>query len=283
MALQTGSPAIDAGDNSVCPATDARGIPRPRGALCDICAFEYSPPVPTLGSPTGTGNTGTTLNGSVNPDLRDAVYHFEYGRTTAYGSSTAATDAGPGGSPVAATATVTGLSPGTTYHYRLVATNGDGTASTGDATFTTTGAPPPPPSPAISHVSQSASRWKAGKALPHISAKSKLPTGTTFKFTLNESARVTLTFTQKVTGRRVGHRCVKQTRHNRHHSRCSLTARRGSLSFTGHAGVNAVVFQGRISRRVKLAPGTYTLTITAINSARQSAAPKRLVFTIVKS
>lgn len=40
FALRPGSPAIDAGDDSVCPATDQRGIERPQGAHCDIGAFE---------------------------------------------------------------------------------------------------------------------------------------------------------------------------------------------------------------------------------------------------
>jgi transposase-like protein len=38
-----GSPAIDAGDNVNCPATDQRGVARPQGAACDIGAVEYLP------------------------------------------------------------------------------------------------------------------------------------------------------------------------------------------------------------------------------------------------
>jgi hypothetical protein len=47
-ALLEGSPAIDAGDNAWCPATDQRGMPRPTDgnhdglAVCDIGAYEYS-------------------------------------------------------------------------------------------------------------------------------------------------------------------------------------------------------------------------------------------------
>ncbi len=40
-ALLDGSPAIDAGNDTACPATDQRGITRPRGAHCDIGAYEY--------------------------------------------------------------------------------------------------------------------------------------------------------------------------------------------------------------------------------------------------
>jgi CSLREA domain-containing protein len=45
QALLTGSPAIDAGDNLNCPASDQRGVQRPQGAACDIGAFEVVDPV----------------------------------------------------------------------------------------------------------------------------------------------------------------------------------------------------------------------------------------------
>lgn len=50
-ALLAGSPAIDAGDDTVCPATDQRGVSRPQGsaddgtAQCDIGAFEVAVPL----------------------------------------------------------------------------------------------------------------------------------------------------------------------------------------------------------------------------------------------
>jgi CSLREA domain-containing protein len=40
QALLTGSPAIDAGPASGCPATDQRGVSRPQGSACDIGAYE---------------------------------------------------------------------------------------------------------------------------------------------------------------------------------------------------------------------------------------------------
>ncbi|MBW6466933.1 MAG: CIA30 family protein [Brevefilum sp.] len=39
-ALLTGSPAIDAGDDLVCPLTDQRGVVRPQGPHCDIGSYE---------------------------------------------------------------------------------------------------------------------------------------------------------------------------------------------------------------------------------------------------
>jgi CSLREA domain-containing protein len=40
-ALLPGSPAIDAGDDATCAATDQRGITRPQATRCDLGAFEY--------------------------------------------------------------------------------------------------------------------------------------------------------------------------------------------------------------------------------------------------
>jgi CSLREA domain-containing protein len=45
-ALLSGSPAVDAGDDAACPATDQRGIARPQGPRCDIGAFEAEPAAP---------------------------------------------------------------------------------------------------------------------------------------------------------------------------------------------------------------------------------------------
>jgi hypothetical protein len=50
-ALLAGSPAINAGSNSACPATDQRGVSRPQGANCDIGAVEAAVTTPSSSSP----------------------------------------------------------------------------------------------------------------------------------------------------------------------------------------------------------------------------------------
>ncbi|HEY3774077.1 MAG TPA: hypothetical protein VGL69_13840 [Solirubrobacteraceae bacterium] len=107
------------------------------------------------GPPTGSGTNDTyvratsgltaTLAGGVYPNGLDTTYDWQYGTTTAYGSQTASVDAGAGSLPTAATATLTGLTPATTYHYRLVATNADGTIYGYDYTLTTGPATEVPP------------------------------------------------------------------------------------------------------------------------------------------
>jgi hypothetical protein len=56
----------------------------------------------------------------------------------------------------------------------------------------------------------------------------------------------------------------------------------GTLSFSGHGGMNKVVFQGRISPSERLPLGAYTLRVTATNSAGQRSSPRSLSFSIVK-
>lgn len=86
-------------------------------------------------------SSGATLTGTVNPGGVETSYYFQYGTTTGYGNELpygpAFGDAGSGTAPVAGSVTVTGLQPGTTYHYRLVAVNANGTGAGADATFTT--------------------------------------------------------------------------------------------------------------------------------------------------
>lgn len=72
----------------------------------------------------------------------ETKYYFEYGITTAYGSKTAETSVGSGGEFVAVSAPLAGLAPGTSYHYRLVATNSRGTTIGKDKEFETLGGKP---------------------------------------------------------------------------------------------------------------------------------------------
>jgi len=94
-------------------------------------------PIVTTGEATSINSTSVRLNGSVNPNGSATTYRFEYGTTTAYGSSTPTTNAGSGTSVLAVNTSVTGLTSGTPYHYRLRATNSGGTAFGADQTFTT--------------------------------------------------------------------------------------------------------------------------------------------------
>jgi hypothetical protein len=91
---------------------------------------------------TSVADTAATLNGTVNPGGGETTYLFEYGTTTSYGSRTPLAPAGADEQDHAVAQNLSGLAPGTTYHFRVVATNSASTAHGGDETFTTSAAAP---------------------------------------------------------------------------------------------------------------------------------------------
>jgi alpha-tubulin suppressor-like RCC1 family protein len=99
-------------------------------------------PITITGTASAVANGEGTLNGRVDPEGVEASYHFEYGTTTAYGTSVPVPDTsvGSGRTAVSVSQSISGLEADTTYHYRLVATNTNGTADGADSAFST--APP---------------------------------------------------------------------------------------------------------------------------------------------
>jgi hypothetical protein len=98
-----------------------------------------SGPMPAVSmEATGTTQTTATLNAKVNPkgvELTDC--HFDYGTTLAFGSSAKCSSLPHGEASVPASAEISGLSPNTTYHVRIVATNANGTATSSASEFAT--------------------------------------------------------------------------------------------------------------------------------------------------
>jgi hypothetical protein len=109
-------------------------------------------PAVSTGNEQAVTSTSATLTGSVNPEGEATTYYFEYGTSTAYGSATPspAASAGSGTTNVNVSAAAGSLTPSTTYHYRVVATNASGTNTGADRTFKTNAASPTPGAPAVS-------------------------------------------------------------------------------------------------------------------------------------
>jgi hypothetical protein len=105
--------------------------PAPQGA----CGFGVT------GEAADVTDVGARLSGSVhNTAAEPTEYWFEYGLSTAYGSSTvrASVNVAPGNSYLVGVQ-VGGLAEGSTYHYRLCTAGSDGLgACGGDRVFTTT-------------------------------------------------------------------------------------------------------------------------------------------------
>jgi hypothetical protein len=109
-----------------------------------LFARAYSPEGVTTSAATGVTQTSATLNGSVNPAGAPVAVHFEFGPTTAYGSSTATQTLGPATSPTGFSATLNVFAPSSTVHFRAVAQSDFGTFAGADQVLTTQAAPVPP-------------------------------------------------------------------------------------------------------------------------------------------
>ncbi len=101
-------------------------------------------PTVTTTAETGVGQTGATLNGTVNPNGSTTTAYFQYGLTTSYGSTSGSVGMGSGSSASSYGVTIGGFSCNTLYHYRAAANNSSGTSYGGDQTFTTASCAPTP-------------------------------------------------------------------------------------------------------------------------------------------
>jgi beta-glucanase (GH16 family) len=126
-----------------------------------------------------------------------------------------------------------------------------GSGSGGSGSTTSTTAPARPGRLTITGVHETVSRWRVAH-------------GTTFEFTLNRAATVKLIFRHIVHGHKLHGRCVATRKRHGASPRCQLNAPAGRLAaIRGHAGRNQASFHGRLSGGHRLAPGSYTVTITA--------------------
>ena len=121
------------------------------------------PPTITQGPVTAITGSSATLNAKVDPEnIPVTDCHFDYGTTSSYGNtSPCVPDPGSGSGDVAVHADLSSLNAGSTYHFRISASNAEagGTATGPDQSFATLG-------PAISatsadHISDTAATLHA--------------------------------------------------------------------------------------------------------------------------
>jgi hypothetical protein len=100
-----------------------------------------APPSVATSPASSVAPTSARLNGSVNPNGHVTTWYFQFGTSTSYGTNTASRNAGSGTKAVGASIAVTGLAPGATYDFRIVASSDSGTSFGANQTLVT---PAPP-------------------------------------------------------------------------------------------------------------------------------------------
>lgn len=108
-----------------------------------------APPAVTTGAATNVGSGSALVHGTVNPVGEETLYAFQWGPSPGYGNETPLppASAGSGTAAMSVSAKLSGLAPGTTYHFRIIALSLGGVSTGTDGTFTTTGTKPPPAAP----------------------------------------------------------------------------------------------------------------------------------------
>ena len=161
------------------------------------------PPVTTTENAAEVTQTTATVTGVVEPNGAELTScRFEFGPTEAYGSTVQCSKTPPASEFSAhVSATVAGLSPGKTYHFRLVASNAGGSSPAEDRTINT------PPSPLL--VETPEPRMVAGSTLKETVTVAESPFGNPgvkvrftvtganpqqFEATTNEEGEATLTY-----------------------------------------------------------------------------------------
>ncbi|MBW7571357.1 beta strand repeat-containing protein [Caproiciproducens faecalis] len=120
--------------------------------------FTYiAPPTATTGAASAVSYTAATLNGTINANNASTTVTFQYGETASYGRTIEASPSSvTGTSSTFVSCSLSGLTPNTTYHYRVVGTNLSGASNGEDKTFTTPAAQPTVTTDAASDISYTA-------------------------------------------------------------------------------------------------------------------------------
>ncbi|MDO8189291.1 PKD domain-containing protein [Conexibacter sp. JD483] len=270
--LTAGSPLVDAGDPAFAPDAvsdrDVAGAPRladgdgdctPR---VDVGAYEYQRVLPHARATAASASAQTgaavafSAAGSCAADPAAPltfVWQFDDGGSAA-GAEVAHAFATAG----AHTATVTAIDPaGKSAAASAQVTIAAPPAQPGPGPRTGRGADRTPPRLTALRAPR---RIAAGRALPRLHARRGAPA---FAFTLSERATVRLRFALRGRGGR-------------------YRTLRAGLTISAAKGANRLAFGGRLSRRARLAPGSYRVTLVATDAAGNRSKPATATFRLAR-
>jgi hypothetical protein len=192
-------------------------------------------------SPTANPSTEVNLEAAVNPNNGEpaneaTTCEFQYGETVSYGHEAPCTNPenNTSGTEQRATANVTGLKAGTTYHWRVVLENASGKAEGPDAEVTTAAEPPEAPETTGSKSVTATSAVLEGVLNPHSTAKA----GWYFAYTTEPVCVPTLTSPlegEETVKAKPKHVEVKGLEPNREYTFCMVATDEGGAQATPSA------------------------------------------------
>jgi streptogramin lyase len=223
------------------------------------------PPVVATGAATGVGSSIARLTGTVRPRGAATSFQFQWGTDTGYGSTTPLRASGEDDLTHGVSASLSGLAPATTYHFRILASSANGTIYGSDETFTT-GAPltlPPLTLTLVGKPSVSGARLAFTVACRGASGQTC-------------SGAATLTATEALSS---------------HGAVIGVTSRRKKQVTVGKTGISVPAGQTRkltltlnatgkkLISRFKRLPALLTITTTNASGLKTTVAKSKVVFT----
>ena len=138
--------------------------------------------------------------------------------------------------------------------------------------------------PLLTNVTLSRTRFRVGTQPTALNAqrrRSSAPTGTTIRFRVDKTARVTIVVERRRSGRTRGGRCLRPSRSDRRGRRCVRWVGQGTLRRTVQPGQVSIAFSGRIGRKA-LPVGPHRFRISSTDLLGRPGTKRTLAFTIVR-
>jgi hypothetical protein len=261
-------------------------VPTATGAQPSV-TFTWTLPPPTVitGAVTGITTTTATASGTVNPNAYQLTScYFEVSPAPSAGATFPCAQQIPvASSPVPVSATLAGLSSGTTYIVTLVSASAQGTSSGSAVSFlTASSAVVSGASPVVSGLKLTPSRFRPGKQITKPGRAGKI--GTTISFTLSTAATIKLTFARVLPTKRAAHR-------DRETANAALrlgplgassASAIGAVSLNVPAGHVKLRFEGVLNGGHRLKAGTYVLSLVARTKSGHASVARHARFTLLR-
>ena len=245
-------------------------------------------PLATTDAASAVSATGATLNGTVNANNDSTTVTFEYGLDTSYGTTVTATQ-----SPVigiidtAVSKAISGLTPNTTYHFRVAAANSADITNGGDLTFTTSAARAKVTTDAASAVTST------GATMNGTVNANNTSTTVTFEYGLDTSYGTNVTATQSpvagTTDTAVSKAITSLTSNTTYHFRVVAANSTGTtngddLTFTTLNALVAIEFHNAVHTPLTSAASGESLHASATVTGTGAAVPTgQIAFTVFQN